>query len=91
MSHSHTKSDNAGLFMGVAALAAGVGAVTAILFTPQRGADVKNTLRHKLRSLNNKAKQTTEDVNEAIGNAEDIARKGKSDIKDDLSKEFSEK
>lgn len=91
MSHSHTKSDNAGLLMGIAALAAGVGAVTAILFTPQRGADIKNSLRQKMRRMNSKAKQTSEEVHEAIDNAEDVALKRKADINDDLSKEFSEK
>lgn len=91
MSHSHSKSDNAGLFMGVAALAAGVGAVTAILFTPQRGADIKNSLWQKMRSMKSKAKQTSDEVDEVIDNAEDVALKSKADINDDLSKKFSEK
>lgn len=91
MSHSHTKSDNTGLFVGVAALAAGIGAVSAILFTSQRGADVKKAIQGKLRSLNTKAKQTSEDVNGAIADIEDIALKNKSTIKDKIDKDFSEK
>lgn len=47
MRHNHSITDNPGQLLGVTALAAGVGAVTALLFTPRNGRQMRAGLRRR--------------------------------------------
>jgi gas vesicle protein len=47
MRHSHSITDNPGQLLGVTSLAAAVGAVTAMLFTPRSGQQLRAGLRRR--------------------------------------------
>ncbi len=75
-SHSHSDNDKAQIF-GVAALAAGIGAVMAVLFTRQSGSETRQALRDKFQEAKAKPQTIKKDINDAADNAKDIALKAK--------------
>lgn len=75
-SHSHKDSDTTQLF-GIAALAAGVGALTALLFSKKNGAETRDALRTKIQELKTKPQSIKKDIDEAADNASDMASRAK--------------
>lgn len=73
-SHKHKSSDPTQLF-GVAALAAGIGALAAVLFTKQSGAETREALRAKIQEAKSKPQSMKQDINEAADNAVNAASK----------------
>ena len=70
MGHAHNHKDNDTTQMfGIAALAAGVGALTAILFTKQNGAETREALRTKMQEFKAKPKSIKQEIDEAADNA----------------------
>ena len=75
MGHAHTIRENPGQIAGIAALSAAIGAITAMLFTPRTGEQVrggigrrarhgKDTMMDKLHSQRNHMTDTIDDVKE---------------------------
>ena len=85
MGHSHNHNDTSQLF-GIAALAAGVGALTALLFSKQSGAETREALRAKIRDIKAKPSSLKQDINEAADNAAETAEKIKDQFKDKADK-----
>ena len=75
-SHSHSDNDKTQLF-GIAALAACIGAATAVLFARQSGSETRQTLRGKFRDAKSKPQAIKKEINEAADNAKDIALRAK--------------
>ena len=75
-SHSHNDT-NTTQIAGVAALAAGVGALTALLFTSRNGNQTRQALRDKVKQFKTKAKDTKDDIADAGNDAHDVVEKAK--------------
>lgn len=80
-SHHHSDKDTKQLF-GIAALAASIGAVTAILFTKQNGAETREALRHKFQEFKAKPQNIKKDIDDAVDSAKDVALKAKDQVTD---------
>lgn len=75
MGHAHSIKEYPGQIAGIAALSAAVGALTAMLFTPRRGnelrhgigrrtGEAKDTLMEKIHSKKDELTDTAEDMKE---------------------------
>lgn len=60
MKHRHTHNNNPGQLFGVVAVAAGVGAVVALLFTPRTGQQLRRALRRRAGKVANEAEGLVE-------------------------------
>ena len=81
MNHSHHHSDkDTNQLFGIAALAAGVGAITAMLFAKQNGAETREALRTKFQEIKAKPQYIKKDIDDAANNAKDVALKAKDQI-----------
>lgn len=94
----HTATDKqAGNMMGVAIVAATIGAVAALLLAPKRGSEMRDDLKGRYRDIKHKAKTKADDmedkvsegVEEARSKAKDTVDKAKDKI-DDMADEADE-
>ena len=62
MRHSHSITDNPGQLFSVAAIAAAVGAMTAMLVTPRSGRQVRQGIRRRATQMRDEMTQRVEDI-----------------------------
>src|SRR5437016_6317333 len=97
MAHSHSIKEYPGQLAGIALLAAAAGAVSAVLFTPRRGTEVRNELRRRSFLMRNRlrrsqdtakdaAEDTAEQMSDTMANAKRRATKGAKDAADEIRK-----
>lgn len=80
MKHSHSDSDKTQIF-GIAALAAGVGAMTALLLAKKDGRETREAIRLKASRYKSKLKDPITDISEAAENAKDVVNQAKDNVK----------
>ncbi|MDL2342090.1 MAG: YtxH domain-containing protein [Patescibacteria group bacterium] len=80
MGHSHSKTDKLHL-IAVAAIAAQVGAISAMLFSSKNGTENRQAIRSKVQALKAKAKDPIVEINEAADNAKEVVEKAKTGAK----------
>jgi gas vesicle protein len=96
MAHSKQIVQNPTAVAGIAILAAGVGAVTAMLFTPKSGKDLRADMKAKAQNSRDKAHDhaqmmkhkmhhTAEDIQEKVMDATEAAQGTMHDVADKLS------
>ncbi len=70
MAHSHALKDKTGTIAGIAAISAGVGALTAMMVTPSTGQQVRGGIKKRASKakdkIANKFSHSQEDADEAI-------------------------
>lgn len=89
-SHSHSNVDKSQL-IGVSALAAGVGALSALLFAKRNGAETRQAIRDKAKQFKTNVKTSGVDIDEAVVNAQDMAAKAKADAMKSIDTELPKK
>ena len=90
MRHSHSNVDKSQL-IGISALAAGVGALSALMFAKRNGAETRQAIRNKVEQLKTNVKTSGVDIDEAVVNAKDMAAKAKADAKKSIDIELPKK
>lgn len=87
MGHSHSITDNPRQLTSIVALAAAVGAVTAMLFTPRSGPQVRNGLRrragHLRDEMHDRASRASEEIADTAENAKDRLQSTAAKVADD--------
>ena len=77
MAHAHAIRENPGQIMGIAALSATIGAITAMLFTPRTGEQVRHGIgrraRHGKDAVIDKMQSKKEDITMAADDIKDAA------------------
>lgn len=84
MSHAHTHSlrENTGIITGIAAVAAGIGAVTAMLVTPRTGQEVRGELKRRTSAVKEAVTHKSEHGKDV---AQDLASDAKSEAEDKVA------
>ena len=86
--HSHSEADKAQVF-GIAALAAGVGAIVALLFSAKSGPETRSAIRDRLSKVKNSAKDYRADVNDTIEDISQAAEQKKDEIIEKVEKNLN--
>lgn len=88
MAHAHTIHENPGQIAGIAALSAAIGAITAMLFTPRAGTEMRQGIKRKAaqgkETMMDKIHGKKEDIAET---AADMKEKAKDTVADMAEKE----
>jgi gas vesicle protein len=84
MGHRHSVTEDPLKVMGIAALAATVGATVAMLFTPRSGEQVRGGLKRRAANLKGKAVKTVDDTQEVNENVKERLQTTASKIADDM-------
>lgn len=71
MRHRHSVTEDPLKVMGIAALAAAVGATVAMLFTPRSGEQVRNGLKRRAANMKDKTIKTVDDMDEVNENVKE--------------------
>jgi gas vesicle protein len=85
MTHSHAIKDNSGMIAGIAALSAGIGAITALMITPRTGQELRGGLKRRAvnakETIANKFERTKDETAEITEDIKDKAKDASKDIK----------
>jgi gas vesicle protein len=73
MSRNHSVADYPGQIAGIAAISAGVGAITALFVSPRTGSQLRRSLRNRVGSLKDAANDRVETVGEIVSDAGETA------------------
>ncbi len=84
MGHFHSDDNNKNLF-GVTALAAGIGAVTALLLSNRSGTQTRQIIRSKVQDLKDKMYSTKDDIADVTEDAKTVAKQAKAEVMDKSS------
>lgn len=71
MRHRHSVTEDPVKVVGIAALAAAIGATVAMLFTPRNGERVRSGLKRRAASMKEKAVKTVDDMDDVNDNVKE--------------------
>ena len=71
MSHSHSITDYPGQIVGIAAISAAVGAVTAMMLSPRSGQQIRSGIKNRAVDMKDRLGRTQSDMSDSLENAQD--------------------
>ena len=78
MAHSHSLTDYPGQIVGIAAIAAGIGAVTAMLITPRSGPQIRSNLKQRTRNMREAFNNSADELSATgLDTLKDVSAKAK--------------
>lgn len=84
MSRSHSVADYPGQIAGIAAIAASIGAITALFVSPRSGSQLRRSLKNKANTVKDSMNNRVETVGETVVAASDAIESKAEAAKDDM-------
>jgi gas vesicle protein len=81
MSHRHSVTEDPVKVIGIAVMAAAIGAVIAMLVTPRNGEQVRNGIKRRAATMKDKTVKTVDDMDDVKERLQTTASKVAGDVK----------